>query len=54
VTGAGERSARPGDLYLCRLCVNRHWPVLPARGWNIGPAGGNSPARAEDCILVGD
>jgi hypothetical protein len=29
------------------------WPVLSARGWNIGPASGNSPARVEAGILVG-
>jgi ribosome-binding protein aMBF1 (putative translation factor) len=42
------------ELYLCRHCANRHRPVLSARGWNIGPASGNSPARVEAGILVGD
>jgi len=48
------RAARHGELYLCRHCANRHWPVLSACGWIIGPACENSTARVDDCILVQD
>jgi Zinc finger, ZZ type len=46
------RAARHSELYLCRHCANRHWPVLYAQGRVIDPAFGNSPARADDCILA--
>jgi hypothetical protein len=51
---AAFRAARRGELYLCRHCASRHWPVLSARGWIIGPAFGDSPARVDDCILARD
>lgn len=35
------RAVRQGELYLCRHCASRHWPVLSGRGWIIGPACGN-------------
>jgi len=47
-------AARHGELCLCWHCANRHLPVLSAQGQNIGPACGNSPARLEVRILVGD
>ena len=48
------RAARHGELYLCRHCASRHWPVLSGRGWTIGPACGNSRAQVDACILAGD
>ena len=39
------RAERAGELYLCRHCGNRLWPVLYARGWTLWPVSEHALAR---------